>query len=150
MFEEPAVRQAQRLQAALREQVEGLRPNDVVLSQAAALWRTYDAIERLASAAKVLLAGRVDESRVWAREGDRSAADYLARVSGASRGASRSLLDTAKKLPKAPATEATLRRGGLSRVQAEAIADAVAVNPGAEGELLAAASCESLAELRER
>ncbi len=114
------------------------------------MWATFDSIERLAAAAKTLLAERVEESRAWARAGERSAAEYLARKSGGSVGAARSDLETSKKLRRLPSTEAAVRRGELSRAQAETIADAAAVNPGAEGSLLEAAVGSSLVELREQ
>jgi Domain of unknown function (DUF222) len=104
----------------------------------------------LATAAKTLLAERVEESRVWTRAGDRSAAEYLARTSGSSVGVARSGLETAKRLRRLPATEAAVRRGALSRAQTEAIADAAAVNPAAEGSLLATAERSSLVELRQQ
>ncbi len=59
------------------------------MSEAPAMWQCVDAIERLAAAAKTLLAERVDESRAWARDGDRSSAEYLARKAGTSVGAAR-------------------------------------------------------------
>lgn len=114
------------------------------------MWQAFDGVERLATAAKTLLAERVDESRVWTRAGDRSAAEYLARTSGSSVGVARSGLETAKRLRRLPATEAAVRRGALSRAQTEAIADAAAVNPAAEGSLLETAERSSLVELREQ
>jgi 5-methylcytosine-specific restriction endonuclease McrA len=122
----------------------------VALSDAPAMWAAYDAIERCATAAKTLLAERVEQSRVWAEEGHRSAAEHLARTSGSSVGAARASLETSKKLRRLPATEAAVRRAELSRAQAETITDAAAVNPGAEQSLLEAAGSGNLAELREK
>ena len=135
---------------ALRHQLARLAPPDVPLPEAPAMWAAYDAIERCAAAAKTLLAERVEQSRVWAQEGHRSAVEHLARTSGSSVGAARAGLETSKKLRRLPATEAAVRRGELSRAQAEAIADAAAVNPGAEQSLLEAAGSGNLAELREK
>lgn len=114
------------------------------------MWEAYDRIERLAASAKMLLEDRVEESRAWAREGDKSPADHLARKSGRSRGAARRSLDTSKKLRKLSHTQQALRRGELSQSQAEAIANAAANNPDAEQSLLEAAKTHSLAELRRR
>jgi hypothetical protein len=133
----------------LRSQVGRLVAGDVPLDEAPAMWQAFDGLERLATAAKTLLAERVEESRVWTRAGDRSAAEYLARTSGSSVGVARSGLETAKRLRRLPATEAAVRRGALSRAQTEAIADAAAVNPAAEGSLLATAERSSLVELRQ-
>jgi Domain of unknown function (DUF222) len=135
---------------ALRHQLARLAPADVTLSEAPAMWAAYDSIERCAAAGKTLLAERVEQSRMWAKEGDRSAAEHLARKSGSSVGAARAGLETSKKLRRLPATEAALRRGELSRAQAETISDAAAVNPGAEQSLLEAAGRGNLGELREK
>ncbi len=108
------------------------------------MWAAFDAIERQAAAAKTLLAARVDESRAWARAGDRSVEEHLARKAGSSQGAARRSLACSKRLQAMPATEAALRRGELSQAQAETITDAAAVNPGAERSLLETARSESL------
>ena len=77
------------LGSALRNQLARLAPADVPLPESPAMWAAYDSIERCAAAAKTLLAERVEQSRVWAKEGDRSAAEHLARKSGSSVGAAR-------------------------------------------------------------
>jgi Domain of unknown function (DUF222) len=136
--------------SALRHQLARLAPADVPLSEAPAMWAAYDSIERCAAAAKTLLAERVEQSRVWAKEGHRSAAEHLARTSGSSVGAARAGLETSKKLRLLPATEAAVRRGELSQAQAETITDAAAVNPSAERSLLEVAGRGNLVELREQ
>ncbi len=113
------------------------------------MWQAYDAVERLAGAAKTLLAARVEESGVAQRAGDRGAAEYLARKSGSTLGAARASLDASKKVAELPHTTAALRRGELSRPQAEEIANAAAANPGAEQSLLHKEASSSLSELRE-
>src|SRR5918995_831629 len=89
VFAGVALRQVRDLEKVLRSEVGRLEPVDVPLSETPAMWQSFDAIERLAAAAKTLLAERVDESRAWAREGDRSSAEYLARKAGTSVGAAR-------------------------------------------------------------
>jgi hypothetical protein len=150
MFVGVQLRQVADVGNALRHQLARLTPGDVPLSEAPAMWAAYDSIERCAAAAKTLLAERVEQSRVWAKEGDRSAAEHLARRSGGSVGAARASLETSKKLRLLPATEAAVRRGELSQAQAEAITDAAAVNPSAEQSLLEAAGHSSFVELREQ
>src|SRR5262245_51143339 len=108
---------------ALGVVVRGLEPDAV--SDAARLWEAFDGIARLAGAAKVLLAGRVDASKAWREAGYRSAAEFLAARAGGSVGEARRALETSQQLQSAAATAAALRSGGLSVAQAEAIADAV-------------------------
>ena len=150
MFVGVELRQVTDVGKALRHQLARLAPAEVPLPEAPAMRAAYDSIERCAAAAKTLLAERVEQSRVWAKEGHRSAAEHLARTSGSSVGAAHAGLETSEKLRRLPATEAAVRRGELSRAQAEAITDAAAVNPGAEQSLLEVAGTGTLAELRER
>jgi hypothetical protein len=150
VFEELSLRHVTDVQKVLRWQLQRLVPGDVALGEAADMWAAFDAIERHAAAAKTLLAARVDESRTWARAGDRSAEEHLARKAGTSRGAARRGLTCSKELRGLPATEAALRRGELSQAQAETIADAAALNPGAEQALLQTARSGNLVRLREQ
>ncbi|MGH9230467.1 MAG: DUF222 domain-containing protein [Acidimicrobiales bacterium] len=150
MFVGLKLRHVQDMEKVLRSQVGRLVPGEVPSPDTAAMWQAFDGIERLAAAAKTLLAQRVEESRAWARDGDRTAAEHLARSSGGSVGAARSGLETSKRVRGLAATQAALRRGELSRAQADTIADAASVNPDAEQSLLAAAQRSSLGELRQR
>jgi hypothetical protein len=133
----------------LRGIVGTLDPDDVLASQAPVLWTQFDRIERLAGAAKILLARRVDDSRVWEREGHRSAVEYLAEKSGTSKAVSRGVLGTSKKVTKLAHTQDALRRGDLSASQAECVADAASHNRDAEEHLLRTAETSSLGELRD-
>jgi hypothetical protein len=58
VFDGVQLRQVRDLQAALRLQLARLLPGDVPLTDAPAVWQAYDTIERLAAAAKTLLAAR--------------------------------------------------------------------------------------------
>jgi Domain of unknown function (DUF222) len=149
MFARPLLRHVHDLRRVLSAHVGCLAPDEVPLGEAAEMWAAFDAIERHAAAAKTLLAARVDESRAWARAGDRSVEEHLARTAGTSRGAARSRLETSRRLRGLPATEAALRRGELSQTQAETVADAATVNPGAEQALLETARTSTLVRLRE-
>jgi hypothetical protein len=113
------------------------------------LWEELDAVERLAAAAKTLLAGRVAEAATWKQAGFRSAAEQLARVSGSSVSAARNTLETSQQIKGLPATAAALRAGKLSAAKAEVIASAATVAPDAEAELLAGADAP-LAVVRDK
>lgn len=131
----------------LRGVVGGLDPGSVPDGQVAELWAGFDGVERLAAAAKTLLARRVEECEIWRREGHRSAADYMAARAGGSIGSARASLATSKRLEQLPATSAAVRSGQLSSAQADRIADAASVNPEAEHGLLELADEASLREL---
>jgi hypothetical protein len=132
---------------ALGAAVTSLEPEAVSDGVVSDLWADFDRVERLAAAAKTLLARRVEESEVWRRAGYRSTADYLAALAGGSVTAARGVVATSKRLAKLPATEAALRAGSLSTAQAGNIADAASVNPDAEHDLLDMAGAASLREL---
>jgi hypothetical protein len=150
MFGSVSVVEVRERLAAMRDLVGRLEPDLVPLPEAPAMWQAFDAVERLAASARTLLATRVDESGVWQRAGDRSAPEYLARKSGSSLGAARSSLETSKRVRNLPHTRSAMRRGELSRSQADEIAGAAAAKPDAERSLLSTAAGSSLSELRER
>jgi hypothetical protein len=74
----------------------------------------------------------------------------MACKAGSSVGEARNGLETSKRLRRLPATEAAVRRGELSRAQAETIADAAAINPAAEQSLLDVAPRSTVADLRQQ
>jgi hypothetical protein len=129
---------------------EALDPDAVPLPEVAGLFGDLERIERLAAGAKLRLLRRVDDAEVAVQAGDRSTAEWVARATGTTVGAARELLDTSQRLVTQAATDAAIARGMLSEVQARAVADAVAVDPGAEHALLAAAEREGVRELRDR
>ena len=120
--------------------VNALDPDAVPLFDSPDVWAAFDAIERRAASAKVLLARRVEESCTWQRAGFRSAAEQLAGLSGSSVSSTRTMLETSRQVEELPATAAALRSGSLSRAKAEVIVSAAAVAPGAEASLLEAAA----------
>jgi hypothetical protein len=98
----------------VRGLVAGLDPDGVTPVEASRQWRAFDAIARLAGAAKVVLARRVEDSPAWKNEGCRSVAEHLASVSGGSVHGAREALRASRKLRDIPVVEAALREGRLS------------------------------------
>src|SRR5438105_3816335 len=129
--------------------VRALDADTVALPDAMPLWEAFDAIERHASAAKLVLARKVDESGAWKRAGHRNAAEFLAARSGCSMSAARTEVNVSKNLERLAATKAALCEGRLSREQAAAVVDGAAANPKAEQRLLSLARRASVKELRE-
>jgi hypothetical protein len=137
------------IELALRELVDELDPDAVPLCEVPAMWRSFDQVERLAAAAKLLLASRVDQAGEWKRKGHRSAAEQLAADAGTSVTAARSLLDTSKRVAGQPKVERALRAGELSMAKAEVVARAIEVAPGEANRLLALAASAPLAKVKE-
>ena len=141
--------QATAVVSSLRGLVGELEPRCLRGEDAARLLGVFAEAERLAGVGKVLLARRVEETSEHRRRGHRSAAEYVAAVTGTSVGSAARELDTVRKLENLPEAGEAWRAGKLSEAQAKEIAAAATANPGAESELVAAAG-RPLAELTER
>lgn len=133
----------------LREVVAGLDPDAVLAAEAPDVWALFDQGEKLCSAAKLLVARKVEESWVWKEAGMRSAAEYLALRSGTTRQAAREALRSSERLTQLPHVEDALRRGELSAPQTHVIADAAAHDPTAQSALVDHAKVASFKELRD-
>ena len=96
-------RQVVRCRDRLAGLVERLDPAAVPLPEAPGLWGAFDRIERLAAAAKSLLAARVAESGEWKRAGFRSPAEHLAREAGTTVGEARAALEVSRAIDDLPA-----------------------------------------------
>jgi Domain of unknown function (DUF222) len=145
MFEQ--VRQAiERLQCALRE----LDPSRVDGAQARRLVEDFAGIERLAAAGKAIAVRRVEEARAWAKDGGhRDVASWLAATTGTTVGQARATVETAARLEELPETEAALRAGELSALQANEVTAAAAVDPAAEQALLESARRDGVKGLKD-
>jgi hypothetical protein len=97
------------------------------------------AISRVVDGMLAKTAKRVADTSAHAAQGDRNAASAVARSLGVGAGEVRAAMETAAKLEKLPVTDAAVREGNLSSLEAQMIADAATVNPQAEQDLLEAA-----------
>ncbi|MEX2099935.1 MAG: DUF222 domain-containing protein [Acidimicrobiia bacterium] len=100
--------------------------------------------KKLFGAAETLLVSRVDECRIWARDGHRNMAEWLAARGGTSVGHARGVVETAQRLEDGSATDAALRDARISTEQARVITSAARVDPSAESGLLAAAEVDGM------
>ena len=137
-------------EAILSALMTDLAPDDVALPAAAGVYAGFAKLERLAKAGCTLMARRVAESEAWRRSGFPSPAEWLAHQKQTSLGEAKREAETSDRLKALPDTEAALKDGDLSSDQAEAIADAAAVNPAAERDLLGEAAKKDLSDLRRR
>lgn len=149
MFEPPLVTKIAACEAALRDVVGGLDPDEVTASEAVRAFEGLERIVRTAAAARTLLARRVDDSLEWRRRGFHSAAEFVAATSGTTLGAAKTEMETSQALRSLPTTRAGLLDGSLSPAQGGVIAGAATVNPGAERALIDTARRANLQELRE-
>src|SRR5947209_130085 len=109
---------------SLRHMVATLVPDAIPLFETPEVCSEFAELERLAGSARVLLARRAEESCAWRSEGYRSAAEQLADQAGTSVASAQKLLDTSKRLPALPKTEAAVRAGKLSPALANVVSSA--------------------------
>jgi hypothetical protein len=139
----------ERIVGRLRDAAASLDPARLDGSEAARLLELFATVERVGAAARTLLARRVEESKVWQREGHRTAADWVAAKTGVSSGRAIGVLETARNLEDAPLTKQEFVSGGLSEAQAREISGAAHANPRAERALLERARSDGFKGLRE-
>ena len=117
--------------------------------EAMELCARFAQVERLGAAGRLLTAERVKATEVWRRGGLRTAADWVARQTGAEAERAKEGLETAERLAACPVVAGAVRSGRLSEAQAHVIVDALAVRPDAESRLVEFAETNSLRRLRD-
>ncbi|MCA1844588.1 MAG: HNH endonuclease [Actinobacteria bacterium] len=134
---------------ALQRCVAELDASELSGDEAMELCTRFALVERLGAAGRLMTAERVKVTEVWRRGGSRSAADWLARHTGAGPERARDGLEVAERLADCPVVAGEVRAGRLSESQASAIVDAVAMRPEVESRLVEFAGSNSLRRLRE-
>jgi hypothetical protein len=102
---------------------------------------------RLAEAIVAKAAKRVADTDAHVSHGERSAAELCARLAGVRAGEVRRAIETASRLESLPTTDAAVREGRLSGLEAELISAVAVRAPEAESDLLCAAA-DGLGELQ--
>jgi hypothetical protein len=137
----------------IRQEVQNLaswlRRELLEAERAASLLKEVAALENTCAAMRVQLSGRVAETELWQRRGERSAAHWVARTTGSTVGRAVGALETAKRLERLPATVEAFCAGKVSETEAGEIASAAALSPSSEDQLLDTARKRDIAELRE-
>ena len=136
------------LVAGLRGLLAQLDPGSLTGESARRLFAEAAAVERLASALKLLLAPALKASSP--ATGHRSVEEWMASESGTSLADAHKVVATAEKVAQLAITGQALRSGELSVAQVEAVASAAVVAPASEAKLLLAARSETVRELQSR
>ena len=134
----------------MRRFVKELEPGMLAVDRAEQCMRQVVEIERLAAAARTLLAGRVADGGAWRATGYRSAAEHLAAVAGTSVGQAIGELRTAFQLSSLPEVDEAVRSGQLSAQQAREVADAATADPSTGAALVEVAKREPMRTLQQR
>ncbi|HEX3460500.1 MAG TPA: hypothetical protein VHT49_06320, partial [Acidimicrobiales bacterium] len=130
--------------------LEGFEPGRYAGSDAASLVSLFTRGERLCAAGKTLAAKRAAEANQHKAGGHRSAAHWLAEVTGESLGEANDVLSLGDSLATHPGMDSAYRGGKLSRSKAKAIASAVKINPDSEDELVGTAESDTVRQTRDR
>ncbi|HEX3839598.1 MAG TPA: hypothetical protein VHU85_02295, partial [Acidimicrobiales bacterium] len=130
--------------------LEGFEPGRYAGSDAASLVDIFARGERLCAAGKTLAAKRAAEANQHKAGGHRSAAHWLAEVTGESLGEATDVLSLGDSLATHPGMDSAYRGGKLSRSKAKAIASAVKINPDSEDELVETAEGDTVRQTRDR
>ncbi|MFN8039683.1 MAG: DUF222 domain-containing protein [Acidimicrobiales bacterium] len=134
----------------VRELVGGFDASVISAADAAVLVERFAELERLAAGGRLLAAGRMARTSVWAGSGDADVAEWMARTTGQSRADARKDLAAARVLDELDGTQDALRQGRLTKEQVREIAPAAKAAPGSEGGLLAEAASGSVEGLARR
>jgi hypothetical protein len=130
--------------------VSDFEPGRYGADDAATLVDWFCRAERLCGAGKTLAAARVAESNRPERSGHKSAADWLASVTGQPLGRAVDDLKLGAALVHQPDLDAAYRGGRLSPPGAALVAGAAEVNPARGASLVAEAEHDSWRQLRDR
>lgn len=137
------------LAAAASALVGSVDPEVLPPGEATELLDAFTRLERAGTAGRLLVSARAAGAGEWKRSGFASAEEWLAARQGITAGRARDELRASERLRDLDETRAALCAGQLSADQAGTIADAAAVNPDAERDLLTRAGDDTLAGLRE-
>lgn len=135
----------------LRRAVASVAPTQLSGPDAARVVTMGAELERLGASMRTRFVLRVTRTGAYEGSGHKSAASWLADVSGEPVGTARGVLETAGHLSDAPEVDEAFATGRLSLAQAKVAAEAGALDPGAQGELLQSATGgESFRSLSDR
>jgi hypothetical protein len=135
---------------ALAGLVEAFEPARYHGDDARVLTELFARAEKLCATGRALAAARVADTDSWHTSGERSAAEWLARVAGQTPAQAAGALHAARRLRTRPDVDAAARAGQLSEAQHAALSAAADAAPDKTGELLERAGTDSLVGLRDR
>ncbi len=132
----------------LKSAARDLEPGLYDGPDAAAIMEEVGLIVRYTAAVSGSMSKRVDETQAYVVHGDRSAAEFCARIVGVDPNEAKRAIDNATRLESLPATTAAFREGRLSAQQVSLTSKIAVRDPSLETELLAHAG-EGLVPLRD-
>ena len=119
--------------------LQTLDPDAVPIDEVADLISRFTTIERIGAIGRTLVARRAAEAQLHRQAGEKTAAEWLARLMGAPVGKAIDELTTSEAVGDQPEVDAAARNGELSEAQLNDIADAAKANPKATKRLIGSA-----------
>ena len=145
-----SVDQLRRVRAEVARAAEAFDASALDGEAARRALRLVGAIEGTLGSIKAALAARVAETHESRKSGTKNGAEEVARITKTSQSKAADTINTGNRMRDLDATNEAARDGQLSQEQLSMIADAAAINPGAEQRLLdTARSGVSLRDLRD-
>jgi uncharacterized protein DUF222 len=132
------------------DMVSRIRREGLGNDEAVVLLAELGRIENTCASARILLSGRIGESKLWQVKGERSAAHFVARTTGTTVSRAVDALETARRLQELPATAEAFEEGTVSETQVREIASAASLSPSSEDELLQTARTGDVTALRDQ
>ena len=133
----------------IRDLVSWLRRERVAPEEALSLLAELGRIENTCASARVLLSGRIGESKLWRDKGERSAAHFVARSTRTTVSRAVQALETARRLETLPRTAGAFGEGRVSETEVREIASAASMSPTSEESLLETARTGDVIALRD-
>ena len=143
-------RRLRTLKKDLRATACDIDPDRLTVDQAADAIKEAAEIEKIAAGLRLRLAHRIDNMSLFGQDGERSAAEWLAKTTGQSTTDAQRDLECSRRLRALPDADDAVRNGELSPDQAKAVADGATADPAAEKELLDTARKGSFGELNRK
>ena len=110
----------------------------------------FSGVETFGAAWKIQAAHRVEETKLYERQGHTDAKNWLAQVTGESVGAAEAELRTARALDAHPEIRDAFTSGEISEQRAAQVASAVKADPDSQKELLDAAKTVDFKDLSDQ
>jgi hypothetical protein len=100
-----------------RAKLSDFDPALITSGDAARAFAVFTALEKIAGAARTLVAARATEAGDWKKEGHQSPASWVAEKTGSGFGEASGMLESSERLVTLPETTEAVRRGEPSGAQ---------------------------------
>jgi hypothetical protein len=133
----------------IRDIVSWIRRERAGPEEAVSLLGALGRIENSCASARVLLSGRIAETKLWQKKGERSPAHFVARATRTAVSRAVETLEIARRLEGLTHTAEVFQEGSVSETEVREIASAASLSPLSEKKLLETARTGNVTALRD-